>query len=265
MIISKNLIKIKTSNDTFIQNALNHNLAQKNLSNSFYEYTKGLLLFGELIRANENQISIFQLNLYKDCFPREPEIIQVKYYAIDKTGLSIGFVFGPVPKETKNGYDPKFGSVNFDFFGCTSKIKNNYVYECCDNFPFSNGYSSLPNLDELKKHTPLLTDLPHTKFLISSEYWDLENNRKIIYRDDSRSFYLPLLELISSTINIQENRIKIFPKIEDEFISFKCYHTKSHGRKHECIHTWSGKISFDKFEIIHIEDEGEVVKRDGWY
>lgn len=257
------LTEIKTPVNDFLKNALEFNInffaenPQLNSSyNGFYAYMEGLAKFGQMIQPSDffisdNQIKIYKQTINIDFYNR------LKFHAIDSTGLSHGFIYGPFHE--KIGKIESFNRIQDLFYGYPPNEKCLYEYDCVVKMDVTNHEESRPvNLDILRKnYLPLMkggNDLANLIF----RYYKVKNPYNVktygptIYQSDSRSFYLPFEELIRNTLQLEDRTLRITPKFEKEFISFEAIYSWR-TRKYNHLKTWSGKITYDKFDIIVID------------
>jgi hypothetical protein len=206
-------------------------------------YMVGLSKFLLMLTRHEYNLKIYS-SVFKDIYH-----YRLKYYAIDSTGLVYGFIYGPLTFEEK--YSPQTFEPD-RFFG-TKKINGYNIlnYDCVVKMGADNTYDELPvGLNTLRnKYLPLITH--------SNNYFESKNENDIrafgptIYRNNSRSFYLPFVELISENLKLDYPPDYILPKYEKEHISFETRYSWR-TRKHDHWKIWKGLISYETFEITDI-------------
>lgn len=214
----------------------------------FFSYMKGLSEFGKMVFTSKLEIS-----LYKKIAKEDP-YIRTKYYAIDKSGLSIGFIYAPNEKGIQDYVNPPRDS----YYGfCTEEHKCTYVYDCYVlNNSDEKGLRNFVELEELRaNYLPLPSKSNYFDGIVyyqTSNKLDSNFYGPTIYKSKTRSFYLPFVELIKGHLNIHGwTTLIISPSFEKDFISFTAVHCFP-TRKHDNSNTYIGKISYDKFDIIEM-------------
>ena len=208
----------------------------------------GLSEFGKMVFSSKLDLSIYKK------LSKEGPYVRTKYYAIDKTGLSIGFIYAPNEKGIQDYINPPRDS----YYGfCIDEHKCTYVY---DLLVLNNSDDkSLENYVDLKELRSKYLPLPSkNNYFDGIVYYQTSNKLDsnlygpTIYKSKERSFYLPFVELIKERLNIRGwTTLIITPKFEENFISFTAVHCFP-TRKHDNADTYIGKISYDKFEIIEM-------------
>lgn len=220
----------------------------------FFLYMKGLSEFGKMVFRFKTNISIYKR------ITKEDPYIRTKYYAIDETGLSIGYIYGPNEKGIQDYINPP----KDNYYGfCIEEHKCTYVYEC---FVLNNSDEKklgiYVSLDELRaNYLPLPSKSNYFDGIVyyqASNKFNSNSYGPTIYRSVKRSFYLPFVELIKEHLKIQGwTTLNILPSFDKDYINFKavhCYPT----RKHDNADTYVGKISYDKFHIIEMTFTGST-------
>jgi len=217
-------------------------------SRGFFSYMKGLSDFGKMIFTSKLDISIYKK------LSKEDPYIRTRYYAIDSTGLSIGFIYAPNEKGVQDYVNPPRDK----YFGfCPEEHKSTYLYDC---FVLHNSegkeLKNFVDLEELRtNYLPLPSKNNYFDGIVyyqTSKELDSKFYGPTIYRSKKRSFYLPFVELIKQHLNKQGwTNLSITPNFETEFISFTAVHSFP-TRKHDNSDTYVGKISYDKFDIIEM-------------
>lgn len=250
------LTEVNMSLEEFMETAVNFNLynaSSKPFSDSrydgFYAYMEGLSRFGRMILSSEYPLKIYYQEVKDGPYDR------LKYYAIDSTGLSFGFIYGPIAVNINN---QKSFSDKDRYYGSTEK--NAHIYDCVEKMGAKSYEESIVvDLNLLRKNY-----LPLQKGGNSAAhcpYYDPRSQRTagywgpVIYKTKTRSFYLPFNELLIHTLkpDLGARNIRVYPAFKEEYISFKCSHVWE-TRKHDHERIWEGKISYDTFEIIEIEE-----------
>jgi hypothetical protein len=209
----------------------------------------GLSDFGRLIFSLENDVRLFSERITDGPYER------IKYYVIDRTGLSHGYIYGPV-KEMDYSFYASYGERDRYYGGKTSIERICHAYDCVsemnsiiyhesnpvtvdylrENYlPLQNG-----NLDESIRYYE-----PHTVFLKKS-------CGDFIYKSDVRSFYLPIKELICSHLAIELYLVTLSVELKKTSIDVTVY-KRWRTRKHDNETIYLCKISYDKFEIVSSE------------
>lgn len=259
MIDYRVLTEIKISLEDFMKKAIEFNINQfaENPTlddyDGFNPHMEGLAKFGNLLFSSNRKLKI-----YKEFIIDHHSKI-AKFYAIDNTGLSHGFIFGPLNKMIDKCSFSQGTGMFYGFFeeDCT------FVYDCVVNMEATDSNDSKPvDLDLLqKKYLPLKREF--NRYFYSKVKCDLNKFGPIIYQNETRSFYLPLIELVRKRLNLENWGVCIYPEILEEYISFNVTYSWR-NRKYFHWKTWAGKISYDTFEIIEIsllEEESEY----DWY
>ncbi|MBK7959122.1 MAG: hypothetical protein IPK03_14145 [Bacteroidetes bacterium] len=252
MINYNELEKEEKTIDDFFVSAYLYNLKRANpmhvktSCNNYYQCMNILSQFGVLI-CNYR----YKIEIYKQIVEDYNRALTI-YYAIDKTGLVIGHIFGPTSEKmlSKGTYSEAY------YFGDNmNKLTN--TYDCVDimNSNETNELASI-NLENFREtYLPLnprdFLYAGNWNHYESSNEYDYDYYGPIIWRSNKRSFYLPFLELIRNKLNLSIVNIKVKPKFEIDCISFTAiYYYKT--RRSDNSKTWIGKINYDKFEIIEI-------------
>lgn len=236
---------------------LEHNIAlfKRGVKNQaeFYDTLADLAGFGEMVHSTKFDYGInckIFLECYNDYSYYNQRNYKYKYHAIDSTGLSYGFVYGP---ETLDQ------NVNSKFFG-TSGIWEQQ-YDCAiDMQPGLNGQPM--DLTRLRaEFLPLPKEILYTESGADNYYFSRNRRNEqthgsLIYRTPDQSFYLPFIELLRGVIHITTtgylSTICHYDAKDDAFTfsigaswhTFLCDHTQG----------WTGRISRETFEVIQIEE-----------
>ena len=253
MINSNELTLQEISLGDFFQLAYLFNLEQKkvekynlNGTRGFFSYMRGLSLFGEMVFSSKDELRIYKR------ITREDPYIRTRYYAIDNTGLCIGYIYAPNDKGIQDYVNPPKDS----YYGfCLDEHKQTYLYDCValPNSGTEEKFNVVISLEEFRSKFLPLPNI--SNYFSGIVYYDTgtDYNRNhygpTIYRGTTRSFYLPLIELIRGTLNIKGWQLQISPSFEKENISFVAVDNYK-TRKHDNSTTYKGTISYDKFEII---------------
>lgn len=303
MLDINSLVKIDKHPEEFILNAMkfnlenypSHTVSKRIGKESFYFYysMKNLSRFGNLIKNLLEEG--FVINLYRnkfedpmvlDQFLRPPHIVnpslpgyniygsrqydltftdRVKYFIIDKSGLSHGFVYGPM-SEFKDNFDEHEDILIDSYYG--SFNNHSYEYDCVINYNFHDEtFTQKMDLDTFKKeflplpkHLELNLDTPYIEGFSIARKWESYDQRlsiPFIYRNRTRSCYLPFKELIVNHLELDDVFIK--PKFNKNKIYFECtYCWRTRKRKYSKL--WKGEISYNHFEIEKIDFVGEFSK-----
>jgi hypothetical protein len=269
------LNEIQITLDEFMNKILEFNFERREIYSKFkgkydgfYSYMVGLSKFGEMIFATNPTYK--SLKIYREEIKDGPWN-RKKYHAIDSTGLSYGYIYGPIKDEIFE-YHTGNGIKDY-YYGCwDDDEKCIYTYDCVAKMGAANFEESKPvNLDELRKnYLPLLHHVNkgffHEEILpVNQHYFWTDNwldNRKygpIIYRNDKRSFYLPFVELLRKELKLDRWPLDVKPKREKDCFSFQATYSWE-TRKYDHWKKWKGEITYDTFEIINSEFLGEESK-----
>lgn len=247
MINFEQLTPIEIEWNDFIKEKLEFNISncseKKEDMKKFYDYTKGLIKFGEMDRWSFGKFKIFQEDF--------PKIKRTKFLAIDNTGLCHGFIFGPsdVPLEW---YESKKRDPFFGFEQKYTSDKFVYFYECVQNF--NNSGNKNPSLLSFRKtFLPLQRESNEFKYFSAGCDYDKAYIGPTIYQDKSRCVHLPFVELLCEKLELgNHTSFYIVPRYESDFIYFRgSRHWLSPRRDNWMV--CEGKISYEKFEIVEFE------------
>ena len=255
MIEASNLIDIQLSLDEFMNRALEFNLnSAKHLPSgdrwNFYKHMEGLSKFGQMLFNSEHDV----LKLYS---------YGSKYYAIDSTGLSYGFIHKPseiIPNSLGNYHPyPYYGESSIYTYDCVVKTRAQ-----------SDKDGALIGLDFLRKnYLPLpkgpLTDHRTQRYYfpdssLTSDYYHYRRyqyeNLPVIYKTNERSFYIPFEELIRKELKLTGHKLSISPVFERDYIHFQAVLSWRQGGGNFGYDkkTWHGKISYETFDIIQVTE-----------
>lgn len=90
------------------------------------------------------------------------------------------------------------------------------------------------------------------RYYNTDNQYDEEKFGPTIYRSDTRSFYLPFIELIRKHLGLDGWTVRVKPTYEKEHIAFEAgYYWNT--RKYNNWKEWTGQISYDTFDIIDIK------------
>ena len=179
MIHYLSLTEINMSLDKFMKMAMEYNLRHveikpfsKNEYYGLYQYMEGLSKFGSMIFASEYNLKIFRQQI------KEGPYKGIRYYAIDPTGLSHGYIFGPIAEDIE-GYK-SYTSGQDHYYGFYLK-KCTYVYDCvlqmgATDFTDSRGV----DLDLLRQDFLPLQKLPCTHKYCTLVRWNKNQTPNIL-------------------------------------------------------------------------------------
>lgn len=257
MIAFHTLDELDYSLEEFMKNAIEFNLKyfEENPNyntqyNGFYSYMEGLIQFGQMIFTNRKH----QIKIYKE------ETNRNKYYAIDSTGLSYGYIYGPKHQISNNNLETK--DLFYGFY-CMEKCV--YKYDCIDDFN-SKSYNerNIVNIEILRKeYLPLMkggNTFESFRYFSTSNQKDCHEYGPTIYQSDNKSFYIPFIELIRKELDLNGWNLNVTPKFEKEYINFIAKYTWSR-RKYTYWKKWEGKITYETFEIVEIK----LTEEDSFY
>ncbi len=233
----------------------NMNNSKKLLASSswqFYEYMRGLSVFGQMISGSERE----RLKLYK-------HLLNNRYYAIDQSGLSYGFIHEPSGVSNQSNQH-----IKFPYYGASSV----YTYDCVVKMGATSEQDSLPvDLNVLRMNYLPLLNGPVTDHQIQRYYFPDENlqsdyyhyrrykyaNLPVIYRTDERSFFMPFEELIRETLEMSSDELFVSPAFEKDYIYFEAIQSwrQSGDNFGYDKRSWIGRITYDTFEIVSISEK----------
>lgn len=263
MSILNTLNKIDKNVNDFLEESLNYNLKKikefresKEAYNTFFLNLKYLSDFGLKISKYtiENDISIFKG--YKILIGIETPI----YYLVDKTGLCYGILYGPVEAVQASEYPFGFPYSSLLFgIGYSNEISYNEIlnnYECLNfnNFEYSTNTNAEISLKELRlNYLPLpgIYSTPSEKYFKTS---NKTNFNRIIYKHETKAFYLPFKELIEENVNECIDDLSI--NLLKNAINFNLT-TIIFRRKYKDYKYYTGKITYNTFVISEINLIGE--------
>ena len=245
MLDLEGLILIETELDDFIREKINWNLQNCNSNNmkSFFNFTKSLIKFGELFLNNKTR----DIRIYKQQeYTFVSTIVLERYYAIDNSGLSHSFIFGP-NQSSINSRDIFYGfHSRFNSWGISLDKSFSY-YECVKNF--NPNKPNFPNLEFLKnEYLPLKKPNYGGGYFTAGNDSDISRHGPLIYRDENNCFHLPIVQLLKETLNLNKFFKSIKTELTPEYILFRsCEEWMMPGRNHWRIS--EGKISYETFEV----------------
>jgi hypothetical protein len=160
------------------------------------------------------------------------------YYAIDKTGVCHGYIYGPSAKYEDTPFSNKSENL---YFG----LGNTKEYFLIKNWKNRSNTISLRSFDS---YLPLIFSKENQFQLYSTL------NNEIIYQNNYEAFLIPFDELLKQELNITfvEN-LSILNKY-DHF-EFTCYHTTHLFRKDNVCNLFSGKIDKKEFNVEILKEE----------
>ena len=255
MIDYRSLTEINMSLEKFMKMTMEYNLrhgefkpSSKYEYNGLYQYMDGLSKFGSMIFSSEYNLKIFKRQIKEGPYNR------IIYYAIDPTGLSHGYIYGPI---TESLEDCKSFVARRDRYYGFYMQKCTYVYDCVLKMGATDYADSKPvDLDLLRQDfLPLQkggNNNKITRYYNKDIKYDVKEFDSTIYRSDTRSFYLPFIELIRKHLELDGWTVRVTPTFEKDHIAFKAgYYWNT--RKHDNWNEWTGQISYDTFDIIDIK------------
>ncbi|GAB3710065.1 hypothetical protein [Flavobacterium koreense] len=231
------LSKLRIETFSFIEDCFNHNSKIADFEDHyFFSFTSGLINFGSLLLRNLklNPLTIYQTEHDTDFG------FKTVYYAIDRLGVSHGYIYGP---NAKYEFNPLCDLSDNLYFGNGKVEEYSLVYNWKNKpnqIDFNDFFSYLPLKLSFEK-----------QFKLYSTF----NNRKIIYQDKYSAFEIPFEELLLKELKISfVEDLTILNK--SDYFEFKCVHT-IHRFKQDNISTlFEGRIDKKTFEII--EDDVEI-------
>lgn len=213
----------------------------------FFSYMRGLSLFGEMVLSSKTE-----LKLYKTVAKEHP-YLRTRIYAIDETGLCIGYIYAPNDKGTQDYINPPRDS----YYGfCVEEHRQTYYYDCVNlNTGNETDFTLTPKLEDFRSQFLPLPNISNyfagiVYYETSSEY-NKNHYGPTIFRSKKGSFYLPFIQLIRENINIKGWQLQISPSFNNDNISFITIDNYK-TRKHDNSATYKGTISYDKFEIVEV-------------
>ena len=244
--------KVEISVEELLLRALQYNMKCLDINDisdrnqkKIHNYNKELVEFSTLLKNTEYPIEIHCENDFIDS-----DFRIFKYYFIDSTGLSHGYISSATLLELKK----------------SDVVENNYgdpflnkAYSLYD-FVYTNPSSVNLKFDAInlefviKNYTPLLPP-PSGKYYNTEIRENINQCSTIICTKNNQSFCLPIVELVCNKLNLEWERINVVTTLEKEYIKFAA--AKSWGsKKYNNTTTYVGKISYENLEIIEIEDIG---------
>lgn len=228
----KQLTKTRIETFSFIENCFYHNSQSANFQDHyFFNFTSGLINFGSLLLRN---LKFNPLTIYKAEHNTEFGFKTV-YYAIDKLGVSHGYIYGP---NVKYEFNP-FCNLSDNLYFGNGKVEEYFLVNDWKNKPnridIKDFFSYLPLKFSEKKQFKLYSTL---------------NNKKIIYQDKYSAFEIPFEEMLVKELKISFAEDLTILNKRDHF-EFKCINTIHRFKQDNITTLFEGRIDKKTFKVIN--------------
>lgn len=274
MIPFNTLRKLAISKNEFIEFCYKHNFERAyekgRISPVFISSTRDLSSFCELINGS----SWFKNDIYYQVvndFVVEGSYYGkvLKFYLIDPSGFSYGFMFGPqfefpiMPSSGMIETTIKESLAGRMYFGGPRHEGNSERFcDVVDSMGLVEGeLTNTPSLDEIRmRYCPLMNPWSNERirgiyYLTSNNQDDIREFGGIIYKSPEKSFILPLIPLISKALNCEESwefkYVTIDTSTDRNFMQFK-FVISGWNKKYSYDDIYRGKISYESFEVVEI-------------
>lgn len=206
----------------------------------------------------KDHLQLYQVLRYSPT-PGDLSCDALTYHAMDSTGLSYGFIYGPINNVVNKEIKKSRFLWSDNFYG-TNGEKPIDCFDCIDIFESTKYRPNLNSVivDQFRQDFLPLPMYNFEKFYYKAEdYWGVRTYGPAIVRNELKSSYIPFKQIIEMQLGFKDYNVGVNIVYSKKTINLEIVHNYFLTRFESITETFQAKIAYLTFEFLTVEKVNE--------